>query len=63
MYQLFKRLPNTSNACGLQPISQIVREHIVDVSSYLALLAMGDHVRELQLPVVPGGEVLVQVTI
>ena len=31
MYQLFKRLPNTSNACGLQPISQIVREHIVDV--------------------------------
>ena len=32
MYQLFKRLPNTSNACGLQPISQIVREHIVDVS-------------------------------
>lgn len=44
MYQLFKRLPNTSNACGLQPISQIVREHIVDVSSHPALLAMGDNV-------------------
>lgn len=36
MYQLFKRLPNTSNACGLQPISQIVREHIVDVSFVLS---------------------------
>ena len=39
MYQLFKRLPNTSNACRLQPISQIVREHIVDVSSHRTLLA------------------------
>ena len=35
IYQLFKRLPNSSNACGLQPISQIVREHIVDVSNLL----------------------------
>jgi len=38
MYQLFKRLPNTSNACGLQPISQIVREHIVDVRYFFPLL-------------------------
>ena len=30
MYKLFQRLPN-SVTCGLQPIAQIVREHIVDV--------------------------------
>ena len=30
MYKLFTRLPNSPD-CGLQPISQIVREHIVDV--------------------------------
>jgi hypothetical protein len=30
MYKLFQRLPNSAT-CGLQPISQIVRDHIVDV--------------------------------
>jgi len=30
MHKLFQRLPSTTT-CGLQPISQIVREHIVDV--------------------------------
>jgi len=42
MYQLFKRLPNTSNACGLQPISQIVREHIVDVGMSLVRKQEGE---------------------
>ncbi|KAJ1491346.1 Cullin repeat-like-containing domain protein [Baffinella frigidus] len=34
MHKLFLRLPN-STTCGLQPISQIVREHIVDVGMSL----------------------------
>lgn len=34
MYKLFQRLPPVAT-CGLQPISQIVREHIVDVGMSL----------------------------
>jgi len=34
MHKLFQRLPNSAT-CGLQPISQIVREHIVDVGMSL----------------------------
>mmetsp|Transcript_9320 Transcript_9320/g.26748 ORF Transcript_9320/g.26748 Transcript_9320/m.26748 type:complete len:561 (-) Transcript_9320:1059-2741(-) len=34
MYKLFMRLPN-SPTCGLQPISQIVRDHIVEVGMSL----------------------------
>ena len=63
MYQLFKRLPNTSNACGLQPISQIVREHIVDVRFHHALLMCAVWLRQLQLSMMPTRIMLVAVVI
>ncbi|EKX36222.1 hypothetical protein GUITHDRAFT_158687 [Guillardia theta CCMP2712] len=41
MYKLFTRLPNSPD-CGLQPISQIVREHIVDVGMSLVRKQEGE---------------------